>query len=44
MVVKIAANHGDKGIGVKSLFIGREKEINEIIEDNLDIYSSAGMN
>ena len=33
MVVKIAANHGDNGETGKSLFIGREKEINEIIED-----------
>jgi predicted ATPase len=32
LVVKIDANHGDNGAG-KSLFIGREKEINEIIED-----------
>jgi predicted ATPase len=33
LVVKIAANHGDNGKTEKSHFIGREKEINEIIDD-----------
>ena len=33
MVIKIDADHGDNGEAGKSLFIGREKEINEIIED-----------
>jgi ATP-dependent Clp protease ATP-binding subunit ClpA len=32
LVVKIAADHGDNGAG-KSLFIRRDKEINEIIDD-----------
>jgi ABC-type nitrate/sulfonate/bicarbonate transport system ATPase subunit len=32
LVVKIDANHGDKGEARKSLLIGREKEINQIIE------------
>jgi hypothetical protein len=42
LVVKIDADHIDNGETGKSLY--REKEINEIIEDSLDIYSSAGMN
>ena len=33
MVVQIAADHGDNGEAGKSLFIGREKEINQILED-----------
>ena len=33
LVVKIAANHGDTGETGRSLLIGRENEINEIIED-----------
>ena len=33
MVVKIDGDHGDGGIGGKSLFIGREKELDEIIDD-----------
>jgi AAA+ ATPase superfamily predicted ATPase len=33
LVIKIDADHGDNGEAGKSLFIGREKEINEIIED-----------
>jgi ATP-dependent Clp protease ATP-binding subunit ClpA len=33
LVVKIDANHGDNGEAGKSLFIGRDKEINEIIDD-----------
>jgi hypothetical protein len=44
LVVKTAADHDDNGEAGKSLFIGREKETNEIIEDSLDIYSSAAIN
>jgi predicted ATPase len=33
LVAKIDANHGDNGEAGKSLFIGREREINEILED-----------
>jgi ATP-dependent Clp protease ATP-binding subunit ClpA len=33
LVVKIDANHGDNGEAGKSLFIGREKELDEIIDD-----------
>jgi ABC-type glutathione transport system ATPase component len=32
LVIKIDADHGDNGETGKSLFLGREKEINEIIE------------
>jgi hypothetical protein len=32
LVIKIDANHGDDGEARKSPFIGREKEVNEIIE------------
>jgi predicted ATPase len=33
LVIKIDADHGDNGEAGKSLFIGREKELDEIIED-----------
>jgi hypothetical protein len=33
LVVKIDANHDDNGEAGKSLFIGREKELDEIIDD-----------
>ena len=33
MVIKIDANHGDNEEAGKSLFIGREKELDEIIDD-----------